>query len=64
MPSTEQIAKRELINSILSGTHKQFVYDTENEQVKCRCGHNAVTFPDGYVCGTITAYPCKYNYDK
>ena len=51
----------DLVNSILAGTHPQFVYDTESGKVKCKCGHNAVAFRDGYICGTITAYPCKYN---
>jgi len=46
---------------IRSGKHKQFVYDTEKERVKCRCGHVAVWWETGFLCGTITAYPCRFN---
>lgn len=51
----------ELAEEIKSGKHKQFVFDTEVELVYCRCGHRAIWWKTGYLCGTITAYPCKYN---
>lgn len=31
-----------------------------NGKVKCKCGYNAIWWRTGYICGTITAYPCKY----
>jgi hypothetical protein len=49
------------IDQIRKGDHPQFVYDFENEKVMCRCGHAAVFHRTSYICGTITAYPCKYN---
>lgn len=54
-------ALRKLREEILSDKHPQFVFNREQEQVKCRCGHNAVWWKTGFICGTITAYPCKYN---
>ncbi|HEY5392457.1 MAG TPA: hypothetical protein VIJ57_10105, partial [Hanamia sp.] len=53
--------KQQLLLSVRNGTHKQFVFDSKAEQVKCKCGHNAVWWKTGFICGTITAYPCKYN---
>lgn len=47
------------IESIKKGNHPQFVL-TESG-IKCKCGHNAVYMQGGYICGTITAYPCIYN---
>lgn len=46
---------------IKSGIHKQFVYDSEKQRVECRCGQAAIWWRTGYLCGTITAYPCKFN---
>lgn len=51
----------ELRQSILDGTDKQFVFNNDKEQVECRCGRKAIFWSTGYLCGTITAYPCKYN---
>lgn len=51
----------DLMTDIKNGTHKQFVYNTELTRVDCRCGHPAVWWKTGFLCGTITAYPCKYN---
>ena len=51
----------ELHKSIANGTDKQFVYNRDKDRVECRCGHAAVFWRSGYLCGTITAYPCKYN---
>jgi len=46
---------------IKEGIHKQFLFDNEDEIVVCRCGHVAVWWNTNYICGTITAYPCKYS---
>lgn len=54
-------AKRELLLSVKNGTHKQFQFNSQKERVECKCGHSAIWFQTGYLCGTITAYPCKYN---
>lgn len=40
----------------------QFYYD--GYVVRCKCGHQAVFWKTGYICGTTTAYPCKYNYRR
>ena len=53
-------AKR-VLAEVRAGTHKQFILNTEKERVECRCGHVAVWWKTGYLCGTITAYPCKFN---
>ena len=53
-----------LQTEIKSGLHKQFVLNSGKNRVECRCGHVAIFFRTGYLCGTITAYPCKYNYLK
>ena len=50
-----------LIKEIKEGNHKQFIFDKENENVICRCGHIAIWWNTNYICGTITAYPCIYN---
>ncbi len=47
------------IQEIKNGTHKQF--ELKNGVVHCKCGHKGIYFKTGYLCGTITAYPCKYN---
>lgn len=49
------------IEEIKKGNHKQFIYNSEKSKVECRCGYNAIWWSSGYICGTITAYPCKYN---
>lgn len=49
-----------IVSEILPGTHRQFIFNEEKEKVECRCGHAAVWWRTGYVCGTITAYPCKF----
>lgn len=50
--------KEEIVFQIKNGTHKQF--ELMGDEVKCKCGHSAVWLRNGFVCGTITAYPCKY----
>lgn len=50
-----------LISDIRSGKHKQFVYNEKDQSVKCKCGHAAVWWKTGFICGTITAYACKFN---
>lgn len=52
---------RETQQEIKSGKHKKFFLDTNRKQVSCRCGERAVFINGGYICSTITAYPCKYN---
>ena len=51
---------KNLLQEIKSGNHPQFICN-KDAQIVCRCGHSAVQVSNGYVCGTITAYPCKYN---
>jgi hypothetical protein len=55
------LENKELIDSIKNGTHKQFVFNQKEEWVECKCGRKAIFHRDGFLCGTITAYPCKYN---
>lgn len=50
-----------LSTEIKQGTHKQFYLDLESNRVFCKCGHIAAFWQTGYLCGTITAYPCKFN---
>ncbi len=50
-----------LLAEVKSGTHPQFVLDTDKNRVECRCGHVAIWWKTGYLCGTITAYPCRFN---
>jgi len=52
---------KSIFEQIKEGSHKQFVFDKECETVLCRCSHVAVWWNRNYLCGTITAYPCKYN---
>lgn len=52
--------KTDLLLSIKEGSHTQFEFNKEDEKVKCKCGHNAVWWNTGYLCGTITAYPCDF----
>lgn len=46
---------------IKKGTHKQF--ELRDGVVKCKCDYNkpAIWWKTGYICRTITAYPCKYS---
>lgn len=41
-------------------TDNGFIYNEKTGNIECRCGHVAVKTGNGYVCGTITAYPCEY----
>ena len=50
-----------LLAEVKAGTHPQFVLDTDKNRVECRCGHVAIWWKTGYLCGTITAYPCRFN---
>ena len=50
--------KNKLFDSIRSGQHKQF--ELKDGVVKCKCGYQAIWWNTDYICGTITAYPCKY----
>lgn len=50
-----------MLAEVKSGTHKQFVLNSEKEQVESRCGEKAIWLKTGYVCITITAYPCRFN---
>lgn len=43
---------------IKEGKHKQFEL---KETVKCRCGLKAIFWKTGYLCSSITAYPCEYS---
>ena len=52
---------KKIISEIKNGNHNQFVYNGKNEQVRCKCGHAAIWWETGFLCGTITAYPCKFN---
>ena len=53
-------SKKSYLQSIKHGSNPDFRYNREKERVECLCGHPAVWIRDGYVCGTITAYPCEY----
>jgi hypothetical protein len=53
-------ATKAMLAEVKAGTHKQFIFNDKKERVECRCGHAAVWWKTGYLCGTITAYPCKY----
>ncbi len=50
-----------LLAEVKAGTHLQFVLNTDKNRVECRCGHVAIWWKTGYLCGTITAYPCRFN---
>ncbi len=50
-----------MLAEVKAGTHKQFVLNSEKKKVECRCGHVAIWWRTGYLCGTITAYPCRFN---
>jgi hypothetical protein len=57
--SPEATDKMKILESVKNGTHPQFILT--DDVVKCKCGHAAVWLRSDYLCGTITAYPCKYN---
>ena len=51
---------QELLKQIKSGENTNYIFNEEKQIVTCRCGHAAVWFRTGFICGTITAYPCEY----
>lgn len=55
------MSKEELCAQIKEGKHPQFIYNTAKQKVTCRCGHDAIRIRTGYICATITAYPCRFN---
>lgn len=59
----EALSIDEVLKSINEGTHPQFTTN-EDGHIICKCGHNAVEFRGGFICGTVTAYPCSYNKQK
>lgn len=54
----------EIQSLIKKGDHFQFTIDPGSNVVFCRCGRIAIFFKTGYLCGSITAYPFKFNYEK
>jgi hypothetical protein len=42
----------------------QFSLDEKEGKMKCKCGSVAVFWKTGYICGSITAYPCEYSRKK
>ncbi len=64
MPPLKEYRFEDMMNSnveVKAGTHKQFVLNTDKNRVECRCGHVAILWKTGYLCGTIMAYPCRFN---
>ena len=57
----EEQTRDEYLIGIREGRDKQFVWNEDRERVECKCGHAAVFMRKKFLCGTITAYPCKYN---
>tara|TARA_R110000796_G_scaffold217086_1_gene333126 strand:+ start:664 stop:834 length:171 start_codon:yes stop_codon:yes gene_type:complete len=53
--------KSDYLKSIKNGTHRQFLYNEEKEKVVCKCGHTAAWLRNDFLCGTITACPCKWS---
>ena len=53
--------KDELIVKIKQGQHHQFIYNQGKQNVTCRCGLEAIWLRNGYLCPSITAYPCEFN---
>lgn len=49
---------QEIQQQIKEGKHPQFEL---KDVVMCKCGLTAIFWKTGYVCPSITAYPCKYN---
>ena len=39
----------------------QFSLDETEGKMKCKCGSVAVFWKTGYICSSITAYPCEYS---
>lgn len=58
--TVKQQTRNEYLMSIKNGQDPQFVFNAKAEQVECKCGRKAVWLREGYLCSSITAYPCKY----
>jgi hypothetical protein len=50
----------ETVPEAVDSPDKDLIYNEKTGNIECRCGHPAVKIGGGYVCGTITAYPCEY----
>ena len=50
-----------MLAEVKDGTHKQFQLNREKQRVECKCGQVAIWWKTGYLCSTITAYPCRFN---
>lgn len=55
------MTKAELFHQIKQNKHPQFIYNNKKQKVICRCQQEAIWLRNGYLCPTITAYPCEYN---
>lgn len=52
--------QKDAIRKIINGGDQGFVFNPVLQEVFCLCGHPAPWLRTGFVCGTITAYPCEY----
>jgi len=59
----EEQTRNEYLIGIREGKDKQFVWNKDKERVECKCGHVAVFMRQSFLCGTVTAYPCKHIHD-
>lgn len=59
-PKKVEIAEVPHLMDVIRGNYPGFRYNAEKQCVECLCGHPAPFLRTGYICGTITAYPCKY----